>query len=181
MGRPLTSPAPDVHFSEWYLKDPNCVDFVDQELGNYFRENSRSVASPVTLWAAGKTSLRGIIKEYVRQQEARQAQLINGFESRIADLEHWVKRSDGHDLRRQLALLPEEFRQASLAQVRQASTQRVYELGDKNRKLLYWLATGDPGWCHSLGTRRALYRRPADDHSYLSPITRTSMCRSLNP
>ncbi|KAJ1134055.1 hypothetical protein NDU88_000519 [Pleurodeles waltl] len=50
------------------------------------------------------------------------------------------------ELRRELELRRAEFRQVSLGETQQhwqASTQRVYELGDKTGKLLYWLATRD--------------------------------------
>ncbi|KAJ1188126.1 hypothetical protein NDU88_004891 [Pleurodeles waltl] len=120
------------HFSAWYMKDPQCVAFIDQELRNYSRENSGSVASPMTLWAAGKPSLRGIIKGYVRRQEAQQAQWTTVLESSIADLDLWDLWSDGGELERQLALLRAKFRQASLAEARQcwqASTQTVAYYG----------------------------------------------------
>ncbi|KAJ1081008.1 hypothetical protein NDU88_001195 [Pleurodeles waltl] len=76
----------------------------DRELKNYFREHSGSVAPPMILWAAGKPSLIGIIKGYVRRREARKAQLITGLESRIVDLEHPDLRSARVERGRQLVL-----------------------------------------------------------------------------
>ncbi|KAJ1191155.1 hypothetical protein NDU88_000471 [Pleurodeles waltl] len=54
--------------------------------------------------------------------------------------------SDGEKPGRQLALLCAELQKVSNAEARQcwqASIQRVYQLGDKTRNLLYWLATRD--------------------------------------
>ncbi|KAJ1151952.1 hypothetical protein NDU88_004731 [Pleurodeles waltl] len=48
----------------------------------------------MVLWPAGKPSMRGIIKGYVRWREALQSQHINVLENRIADLECLVLRSD---------------------------------------------------------------------------------------
>ncbi|KAJ1175744.1 hypothetical protein NDU88_001031 [Pleurodeles waltl] len=64
----------------------------------------------------------------------------------MVDLERGAWQPDGEELQRKLALLCAELRQASLAEARQcwqATTQRVYELGDKTGKLLFWLATCD--------------------------------------
>ncbi|KAJ1192528.1 hypothetical protein NDU88_001835 [Pleurodeles waltl] len=141
-GTPTQTVCLMMRFSAWYLKNPESVDFIDQELGNYFRENSRSVA----LCADSKPSLRGVIKGYFRQREAQQSQLTTELEGGIVDLEHRVQRSDGGQLGRLLALLSAELRQVSLAEARQcwqASTQRVYKLGDKTVKLLYWVAAHD--------------------------------------
>ncbi|KAJ1170365.1 hypothetical protein NDU88_002242 [Pleurodeles waltl] len=85
----------------------------------------------MVLRAASKPSLRGIIKRYVQRLEALPYQHITGLESKIADLERLVLRSDMGELGRQLTLLRTELRQVSLAKARQcwqASTQKVYEL-----------------------------------------------------
>ncbi|KAJ1149625.1 hypothetical protein NDU88_002432 [Pleurodeles waltl] len=143
-GAPTQTQRPMWCFTAWYMKDPECVDFIDQELENYFRQNSRSEALAMTLWMARKPSMRGVSKGYIRQWEAWQAQWITGLESRIADLESRVQWSDRRELGSQLVLLCAEFWQVSLAEARQcwqASTQKVYELGDKTGKLVYWLVT----------------------------------------
>ncbi|KAJ1154916.1 hypothetical protein NDU88_007659 [Pleurodeles waltl] len=99
-GTPSQTQRPMWSFSMLYLTKHECVDFIDQELKNYFRENTRPVASPMTLWGAGKPSLRRIIKGYARGREARQAQRIAGLESRIADLKRQALWSDGGELNR---------------------------------------------------------------------------------
>ncbi|KAJ1108813.1 hypothetical protein NDU88_006183 [Pleurodeles waltl] len=110
------------------------------------RENKGSVASTGTLWVANKSSLRGVTKGCVRRREAQQSQRITVLEGEMANLECRARQLDGEELRRQLAFLRAELWQVSLVQARQcwqASTQRVYELGDMTGKLLYQLATRD--------------------------------------
>ncbi|KAJ1124810.1 hypothetical protein NDU88_003259 [Pleurodeles waltl] len=128
-------------FGAWYLKDPECVQFTDQGLTNYFRENRGSVALAEILWAASEPALRGSIKGNVKRREAQQI-----TELEMAELERRTGPLGRVEAGRQLELWRAKFRQVSLAEALQhwqASTQRVYELGDKPGKLVYRLANCD--------------------------------------
>ncbi|KAJ1199189.1 hypothetical protein NDU88_003027 [Pleurodeles waltl] len=99
------------------------------KLPNYFRENRDLVVSAESLWAASKPALRGSIKKgHVRRWKPSRS------------LSGQPRGEAGWHLELQHA----KFRQVSLTEAQrhwQASTQRVYELGDKTGKLLYWLET----------------------------------------
>ncbi|KAJ1124549.1 hypothetical protein NDU88_003000 [Pleurodeles waltl] len=86
-GTPVQTLQPMWCFSECSWKDPDCVDFIDQELRHYIRENKGSVVSAGTIWAMSKPSLRGFSKGFVRQREAQQSQWITLLEGELANLE----------------------------------------------------------------------------------------------
>ncbi|KAJ1101504.1 hypothetical protein NDU88_006571 [Pleurodeles waltl] len=67
-------------FSACYLKDPECVDFIDQELRNDFREDS---GSEVTLWGGRQTLLKGGYQRIC--QMAR---------SPASSVDNWVREQD---------------------------------------------------------------------------------------
>ncbi|KAJ1099550.1 hypothetical protein NDU88_004650 [Pleurodeles waltl] len=80
--------------------------------------------------------MHGIIKSYIRGQEQ--------LEAKILELEGQTEHLDTQAVQRQLALAWFELRQISLGEAKQcwqASTSRVYGIGDKSGKLLCWLAT----------------------------------------
>ncbi|KAJ1083679.1 hypothetical protein NDU88_003834 [Pleurodeles waltl] len=88
--------------------------------------------------------MRDTIKSYIRGQEQRQWVCCEQIEAAILDLEGRTGCSDAPAVQRQLVLAWSELRQISLEEAKQcwqASTGRVYEMGDKSGKLLYWLAT----------------------------------------
>ncbi|KAJ1145948.1 hypothetical protein NDU88_012231 [Pleurodeles waltl] len=91
-----------------------------------------------------------------RWWEAQRARRITELEVDIVELECCAGWPGGEDSRRLLELRCMEFRQVSLVEAPQhwqASTQRVYELGDKTRKLLtgLQLVTSRPEWCSLSG------------------------------
>ncbi|KAJ1216795.1 hypothetical protein NDU88_004394 [Pleurodeles waltl] len=76
--------------------------------------------------------------------EQRQRAQCEQLKAKILELEGRARHLDAPVVQCQLALARSELRQISLEEAKQcwqALTGRVYEMGDKSGKLLYWLAT----------------------------------------
>ncbi|KAJ1208814.1 hypothetical protein NDU88_004197 [Pleurodeles waltl] len=77
-------------------------------------------------------------------QERHQRPHREQLEAKILELEGRARHSNATVVQRQLVLARSELCQISLEEAKQCwqmSTGRVYEMGDKSGKLLYWLAT----------------------------------------
>ncbi|KAJ1172887.1 hypothetical protein NDU88_004729 [Pleurodeles waltl] len=87
--------------------------------------------------------MRGIIKGCILAQEQSQRVRCEQLEAKILELGGHAGHPDVLAIQHQLALAWTELRQRSLEEAKQCwqtSIRRVYELGDKAGKLLYWLA-----------------------------------------
>ncbi|KAJ1082198.1 hypothetical protein NDU88_002366 [Pleurodeles waltl] len=96
------------------------------------------------VWAACKPTMRGIIRSYIREQERRQWTRCEQLEAQLVELEGHAGHPDALTMQQQLVLARSELHQISLEEAKQcwqALTRRVYKLGNKAGKLLYWLAT----------------------------------------
>ncbi|KAJ1148747.1 hypothetical protein NDU88_001573 [Pleurodeles waltl] len=94
---------PTWRFSAWHLKSPECAKFVEGELQAFFLSNEGSEESNMTLWAACKPSMRGILKGYVRRQERKQKEQCTTLENRIIELERQARQSDTQEIQCQLS------------------------------------------------------------------------------
>ena len=133
-------------FNAWYCRDVVLMNKLKIEIAQYFLANEHSVISPGTLWAAGKATVRGVAKALVRQQERDKLHHITTLEERILRAEIRIGSGETGAVERQLALDRSTLTQTLLEEAKthwRASTQRVYASGDKNGKLLYWLAAGN--------------------------------------
>ncbi|KAJ1164887.1 hypothetical protein NDU88_005320 [Pleurodeles waltl] len=118
-GTPVQTQRPMWHFSALYLRDSECANFIDQQIEHYFEENDGLVTSAGTLWVASKPSLRGVIKGYVRWQEAQQYKRVAKLEGKLMDLESRARQTGKEGMEEQLALLRPEIWQVSLLETRQ--------------------------------------------------------------
>ena len=93
---------------------------------------------------AGKTTIRGIAKAFIRSNEREKAAVVAALESKILGTECRAGQESSSTVARQLEIDRASLKQLLLEEARQywrASTQKVYDQDDKNGKLLYWLAT----------------------------------------
>ena len=127
----------------WHINNEGLVDRLKREIVHYFQTNIDSVDSSRVLWAAGKATIRGIAKAYIRKQERDKTQHIAELEAKILRLELRTGAGETGLIDRQLSIHRTNLIQIQLEEAKMhwwASTQRVYDRGDKNGKLLYWLA-----------------------------------------
>ncbi|KAJ1134628.1 hypothetical protein NDU88_001079 [Pleurodeles waltl] len=122
---------PTWRLNAWYLKFPECAEFVEEELET-FCCNEGLVDLRATLWAACKPSMCGIIKSYIWGQEQRQRTKFAQLEAKLLELDGQTGHLDTQAVQRQLVLLRSELRQISLEEAKQCwqvSTSGVYGMG----------------------------------------------------
>ncbi|KAJ1164603.1 hypothetical protein NDU88_005039 [Pleurodeles waltl] len=127
----------------WYLQDKDYTQEIRNQLTQYFDLNLGSVRSPGSLWAACKATLRGHAKYLLRTRERDRNSQISDLEARALRLERQQMTSSSAAALRQLTMVREEIKHIMLDSARciwRASVARIYGWGDKNGKLLHWLA-----------------------------------------
>ena len=145
LGRDRTTCRPMWRLNAWFLQDPKFIELLKKDIHQFFQLNNGSVESTATLWAAGKATIRGYAKAHIRRQERDKSAQLNDLELKILQAEKRIGQGENGTWERQLALDRASLVQIQMEEAKawwRASTQRVYECGDKNGKLLYWLAAG---------------------------------------
>ncbi|KAJ1161341.1 hypothetical protein NDU88_001828 [Pleurodeles waltl] len=96
------------------------------------------------IWAACKATLRGHAKCLLRTRERAQDSRVSELEAEALNLERQQTTSSSASILRQITRVREEISHLVLESAKhlwRASAARVYGWGDKNGKLLHWLAT----------------------------------------
>ncbi|KAJ1155329.1 hypothetical protein NDU88_008059 [Pleurodeles waltl] len=128
----------------WNLQDNDYTQEIKNHLTQYFELNLGSVQSPGTLWAACKATLRGQAKYLLRSRERARDSQLSKLETKALILERQQMTSESASVLRQLTRVREEIKHTALESEKhiwRASAARIYGWGDKNGKLLHWLAT----------------------------------------
>ena len=74
-------------FNAWHLQNPKCDKFALDTIEEYFRQNSGSVDSAATLWAASKPTIRSHLKGFIQSQERERTRQVTQLETKICQLE----------------------------------------------------------------------------------------------
>ncbi|KAJ1205830.1 hypothetical protein NDU88_001256 [Pleurodeles waltl] len=127
----------------WYLQDNEYTLEIRDHLAQYFELNLGTVRSPGIIWAACKVTLRGRAKCLLRSREFARDSRVSELEAEALNLERHQTTSSSASTLRQLTRVREEIRHLVLESAKhlwRASAAQIYGWGDKNGKLLHWLA-----------------------------------------
>ncbi|KAJ1155452.1 hypothetical protein NDU88_008182 [Pleurodeles waltl] len=128
----------------WLLQDDDYTLEIRDRLTQYFEQNAGTVQSSGTIWAAYMATLRGHAKCLLRAPERTRDSRMSELEAEALKLERQQTTLSEVSVLRQLTRVREEIKHLALESAKhmwRASSARIYGWGDKNGKLLHWLAT----------------------------------------
>lgn len=127
-----------------WIADPEIQEAMPEALCNFWIDNTESV-NPRILWDSFKACLRGEYIKRIAQQKRQSVQSLPQLEEQAKLCEAEFVRDPvqnryiaWQDVLRDLSLLRLDLTKKSMID----SAQRVFEYGDKNGRLLAWLARG---------------------------------------
>lgn len=130
------------HLSKYWIVDPEIQEELPETICNFWINNADS-AGPLVMWDAFKSWLRGEYMACIASKKRRSAQSLRHLEeqARLIEAEYVRTPDQAHyvpwqDSLRDLSLLRVDLTQKSMLD----SAQRVFKFGDKNGRLLAWLA-----------------------------------------
>ncbi|KAJ1119450.1 hypothetical protein NDU88_007635 [Pleurodeles waltl] len=144
LGRADLTRWPVWRLNAWHLQDTEYTQEIRLHLDQYFELNEGSVRSPGMLWAACKATIRGHARSILRSRERDQNSQITELENKARRLECQHKNLASASTMRKLTRVREDIKHIMLDSAKhmwRASAGRIYGWGDKNGKLLHWLAT----------------------------------------
>lgn len=136
--------------SKYWIMDPDIQEELPEALCDFWLNNNGSTG-PLVQWDAFKAWLRGEYMTRIATKKRDSVQFLRHLEiqAKLKEEEYIQNPDQNHyvlwqDSLRELSLLRVELTQKSMLD----SAQRVFEFGDKNGKLLAWLARGRNSMTH---------------------------------
>lgn len=136
--------------SKYWIMDPDIQEEMPEELCNFWNGNAGS-AGPLVVWDTLKPWLRGSYMARIAAKKRRSVQSLRHLEeqARLREADYVRAPNQGtyvpwQDTLREMSLLRVELTKKAMLD----SAQRVFEFGDKNGRLLAWLAKGQHAVTH---------------------------------